>query len=539
VVSVSTALRPATVAGVPLSTLAAQIGAVPAEGSHPSGVIPDLRITGVTLRAQDVRSGDLFAALPGASRHGARFHADAIERGAVAVLTDAAGVAELAGRAGSVPVLLHPEPRSVLGELAATVYGRPSEHLAVVGVTGTSGKTTTTYLIEAGLRSAGRTVGLIGTVGLRINGVDIPSTLTTPEAPALQALLAVMAERGVDTVVMEVSSHALTLGRVDGIHFAVGGFTNLSRDHLDFHPTMEDYFEAKARLFDPASPLRARRAVVCVDDDAGRAMANRTDAAITVSTQGRPADWRAEDVTAEAGTQEFTAVDPAGVHHRMGIRLPGGYNIANCLVALAILDAVGVSPEQASAGLRHTHVPGRLEQIDRGQDFLALVDYAHKPGALREVLRSLRRPDSRLAVVFGAGGDRDPGKRAPMGRIAAELADLVIVTDDNPRGEDPAAIRREILAGAAEAGAAVRVVEIGDRRAAIDHAVAWAAPGDVVLIAGKGHETGQTLAGQTHPFDDRVELAAALEGRCTAGDDAEQESDVGAPPACGGEERRK
>jgi UDP-N-acetylmuramoyl-L-alanyl-D-glutamate--2,6-diaminopimelate ligase len=208
-------------------------------------------------------------------------------------------------------------------------------------------------------------------------------------------------------------------------------------------------------------------------------------------------------------------------------------------VALAILDAVGVSPEQASTGLRHTRVPGRLEQIDRGQGFLALVDYAHKPGALREVLRSLRRPDSRLAVVFGAGGDRDPGKRAPMGRIAAELADLVIVTDDNPRGEDPAAIRREILAGVAEAGAAVRVVEIGDRRAAIDHAVAWAAPGDVVLIAGKGHETGQTRAGQTHPFDDRVELAAALEGRCTAGDDAEQESDVGAPPACGGEERRK
>jgi UDP-N-acetylmuramoyl-L-alanyl-D-glutamate--2,6-diaminopimelate ligase len=513
VISVSTALRPATVAGVPLSTLAAQIGAVPAGGSYRPGVIPDLRITGVTLRAQDVRSGDLFAALPGASTHGAGFHADAIERGAVAVLTDAAGLAELAGDAGSVPVLLHPEPRSVLGELAATVYGRPSEHLAVVGVTGTSGKTTTTYLIEAGLRSAGRTVGLIGTVGLRINGVDIPSTLTTPEAPALQALLAVMAERGVDTVVMEVSSHALTLGRVDGIHFAVGGFTNLSRDHLDFHPTMEDYFEAKARLFDPASPLRARRAVVCVDDDAGRAMANRTNTAITVSTQGRPADWRAEDVTAEAGAQEFTAVDPAGVHHRMGISLPGGYNIANCLVALAILDAVGVSPEQASAGLRHTQVPGRLEQIDRGQDFLALVDYAHKPGALREVLRSLRRPGSRLAVVFGAGGDRDPGKRAPMGRIATELADLVIVTDDNPRGEDPAAIRREILAGAAEAGAAVRVVEIGDRRAAIDHAVAWAAPGDVVLIAGKGHETGQTRGGQTHPFDDRVELAAALEER--------------------------
>jgi UDP-N-acetylmuramoyl-L-alanyl-D-glutamate--2,6-diaminopimelate ligase len=503
------ALRPATGAGVPLSTLAAQVGAVPAEGGSAS----DVPITGVTLRAQDVQSGDLFAALPGGATHGARFFREAIERGAVAVLTDAPGLAQLNRDAAALPVLVHPDPRSVLGELAAAVYGHPSERLAIIGITGTSGKTTTTYLIEAGLRSAGRSVGLIGTVGLRINGVDIPSALTTPEAPALQALLAVMAERGVDTVVMEVSSHALTLGRVDGIHFAVGGFTNLSRDHLDFHPTMEDYFEAKARLFDPASPLHARRAVVCVDDDAGRSMAHRADTVTTVSTNGRPADWRAEGITAAFGEQGFTAVDPAGVHHRLGIALPGDYNVANCLVALAILDAVGVSPEQASVGLRHTQVPGRLERIDRGQNFLALVDYAHKPGALHEVLRTLRRPGSRLSVVFGAGGDRDPGKRAPMGRVAAELADLVVVTDDNPRSEDPATIRREILAGATEAGTAAQVVEIGDRREAIDHAVAWAGAGDVVLIAGKGHETGQTRAGQTQPFDDRVELAAALEAR--------------------------
>src|ERR1700758_2299205 len=478
VISVPTALRPNVGLGVPLSTLAAQVGAVPAEGS----AVPHLRITGVTLRAQDVQPGDLFAALSGATTHGARYLGDAIERGAVAVLTDAAGVAQIAAQAqgaAGVPVLLHPDPRSVLGELAGTVYDHPSLRLAVVGVTGTSGKTTTTYLIEAGLRAAGRTVGLIGTIGLRIDGVDVPSALTTPEAPALQAQLAAMAERGVDTVVMEVSSHALTLGRVDGVHFAVGGFTNLSRDHLDFHPTMEDYFEAKARLFDPSSPLRASRAVVCVDDDAGRLMADRADAAITVSAQGRPADWRAAKQTGDGGEQEFTAVDPAGVHHRVAVPLPGEYNIANCLVALAIIDALGVSPEQASTGLRHTRIPGRLQQIDRGQDFLALVDYAHKPGALGAVLQSLRRPHGRLAVVLGAGGDRDPGKRAPMGRIAAELADLVIVTDDNPRSEDPTAIRREILAGAAEAGGTARVLEIGDRREAVGHAVAWAASGAV------------------------------------------------------------
>jgi UDP-N-acetylmuramoyl-L-alanyl-D-glutamate--2,6-diaminopimelate ligase len=510
VISVPTVLRPSVGSGVSLSTLAAQVGAVVAEGAK----VPDLPVTGVTLRGQDAEPGDLFAALPGGSTHGARYVADAVARGAVAVLTDAAGVTEIGDHAPqppTVPVLVHPQPRSVLGELAATVYDHPSDRVAVVGVTGTSGKTTTTYLLDAGLRAAGRAVGLIGTIGLRINGVDVPSALTTPEAPALQAQLAAMAERGVDTVVMEVSSHALTLGRVDGVHFAVGAFTNLSRDHLDFHPTMADYFEAKARLFDPSSPLRARRAVVCVDDEAGRVMAERAEGAITVSAQGRPADWHAEEVTAEAGAQEFTAVDPAGVHHRVGVPLPGEYNVANCLVALAILDELGVSPEQAVSGLRQTRVPGRLEQIDRGQDFLALVDYAHKPGALGAVLQSLRRPEGRLAVVFGAGGDRDPGKRRPMGRIAAELANLVVVTDDNPRSEDPAAIRREILDGAAEAGGAAQVVEIGDRRAAIQHAVAWAAPGDVVLITGKGHETGQTRGGQTHPFDDRVELAAALE----------------------------
>jgi UDP-N-acetylmuramoyl-L-alanyl-D-glutamate--2,6-diaminopimelate ligase len=507
--TVPTALRPSACAGVPLPVLAAQIGAVSAEGI----VVPDLRVTGVTLRAQDAQPGDLFAALPGTSTHGARYAGDAVERGAMAVLTDAEGVPQLAGTLGSVPVLLHPGPRTVLGELAATVYGHPSQRLAVVGITGTSGKTTTTYLIEAGLRAAGRTAGLIGTIGVRIDGADIPSVLTTPEAPALQAQLAVMAEHGVDTVVMEVSSHALVLGRVDGVHFAVGGFTNLSRDHLDFHPTMADYFEAKARLFDPASPLHARTAVVCVDDDAGRAMADRAAPAITVSAEGNAADWRAEDVTADAAGHDFTAVDPAGVHHRVRIGLPGSYNIANTLVALAILDVLGVSPEQAATGLRDIRVPGRLEQIDRGQDFLALVDYAHKPGALRAVLLSLRRPGSRLAVVFGAGGERDPGKRAPMGRIAAQLADLVVVTDDNPRGEDPAAIRREILAGASEAGTDAAIVEIGDRRAAIRHAVAWAGPDDIVLITGKGHETGQSGGGQTRPFDDRVELAAALEAR--------------------------
>jgi UDP-N-acetylmuramoyl-L-alanyl-D-glutamate--2,6-diaminopimelate ligase len=507
-------LRPSHPFGQALGRLADEVGAVPTQGI----TLPDVHITGVTLRGQNAQPGDLFAALPGASSHGGRYVGDAVARGAVAVLTDAAGVAQM-GPDVDVPVLIHPDPRSVLGELAAAIYGHPSQHLRIIGVTGTSGKTTTTYLVEAGLRSADRVAGLIGTVGIRIDGRDQPSVLTTPEAPELQALLAVMVEQRVDTVVMEVSSHALTLGRVDGVRFAVGGFTNLSRDHLDFHPTMQDYFDAKARLFDPQSQTHASISVVCIDDDAGRAMAALAHHPVSVSATGRDADWRVEGIRtvgagSAAGAQEFFAVDPAGVHHGLRIGLPGRYNVANCVLAAALLDAVGVSPEQAAPGLRAATVPGRLEAIDRGQGFLALVDYAHKPAALRAVLETLREQSSgRLAVVFGAGGNRDPGKRQPMGRVAAELADLVVVTDDNPRDEDPGAIRAAIMTGATAVGGTAAVVEIGDRREAIDRAVAWARPGDVVLIAGKGHEAGQTSHGQTRPFDDRDELAAALGAR--------------------------
>ncbi|MGB5110102.1 MAG: UDP-N-acetylmuramoyl-L-alanyl-D-glutamate--2,6-diaminopimelate ligase [Mycobacterium sp.] len=508
-------LRPSHPAGELLGRLAERIGVQ----SGSAGT----RVTGVTLRSQDVLPGDLFAALPGVSAHGARFAAEAAAAGAVAVLTDPAGAEQLPADLGA-PILVYPDPRAVLGVLAADVYGNPSRSLRVVGVTGTSGKTTTTYLVEAGLRAAGRIAGLIGTVGIRIDGRDEPSALTTPEAPDLQALLAVMLERGVDTVVMEVSSHALTLGRVDGTVFEAGGFTNLSRDHLDFHPTMDDYLDAKARLFEPDSPTHAAHAVVCVDDDWGRKIAARSRSAVRVSASGADVDWRIEAVRAVGrGGQEFVAVDPAGVHHTLRIGLPGHYNIANALLAVALLDVVGVSPEQSAPGLSAAAVPGRLEAVEGAQDFLALVDYAHKPGALEAVLQTLRdqqhgtggpeRSDPgnrhrRIAVVFGAGGNRDIGKREPMGRVAAELADLVVITDDNPRDEDPAAIRAAVLAGAA--GHAAEVVEIGDRRAAIDFAVAWARTGDVVLIAGKGHESGQTSRGATRPFDDRLELADAL-----------------------------
>lgn len=494
-----------------MAALAAHVGAESADGE-----LGATSVTGVTLDSQDVQPGDLFAALPGAKAHGAQFAGQALAAGAVAVLTDVEGSVVIGD--ADVPVLVHPAPRSVLGAAAAAVYGNPSQRLRVIGVTGTSGKTTTTYLIESALRSAGRRAGFIGTVGIRVDGVDQPSALTTPEAPALQALLAVMVERQVETVVMEVSSHALALGRVDGVQFSVAGFTNLSRDHLDFHQTMADYLDAKARLFDAGSPLRAETSVVCIDDEAGRAIAARAVEPITVSAQGDDAAWRAVAArTLPGGGQSFVAIDPAGARHELTIGLPGRYNVTNCVLAAAILDVVGLTPELAAAGLGAARVPGRLERIDGGQSFLALVDYAHKPGALRALLEAVRADGSgRVAVVFGAGGDRDAGKRAPMGRVAAELADLVVVTDDNPRSEDPAAIRAAILSGArefTEPDGSAAVLEICDRRAAIRHAVGWAHAGDVVVIAGKGHESGQTAGGTTRPFDDREELAAALTAR--------------------------
>jgi UDP-N-acetylmuramoyl-L-alanyl-D-glutamate--2,6-diaminopimelate ligase len=481
---------------VALGVLGAAIG-VPARGAA--------TVTGVTLRASDARHGDLFAALPGSRAHGADYAAVAIAGGAVAVLTDPAGARRPA--LASVPLLVHPRPREVLGVVAALVHGDPTAHLRVFGVTGTSGKTTTAYLLEAGLAAAGRTAGLVGTVGTRIDGRRLPTALTTPEAPDLQALFAVMAEDGVTDVAMEVSSHALAMGRVAGTRFAVAAFTNLSQDHLDFHRDMEDYFEAKAALFDG----RAEHAVVCVDDDWGQRLAARVPGAVTVSTTG-PASWRAVDVrTGADGTQSFTAIAPDGAQVPVRLRLPGAFNVANAVVALACLDAAGVPAAVAAEGFAGVVVPGRMQRVEEGQPFLAVVDYAHKPGAVAALLDALRpQVGGRLIVVLGCGGDRDRGKRPLMGAAAAARADLLVVTDDNPRTEDPAEIRAEMLAGAKAEPRAGDLMEIGDRRAAIAAAVAHAKPGDAVVVAGKGHETGQEVMGVEHPFDDTAELALSL-----------------------------
>jgi UDP-N-acetylmuramoyl-L-alanyl-D-glutamate--2,6-diaminopimelate ligase len=406
----------------------------------------------------------------------------------------------------------------VLGLVADRVYGEPSRALSVIGITGTNGKTTTAYLVEAGLAAAGLGTGLIGTVQTRTRGraadgtsteIAFPSARTTPEAPAVHALLATMAGSGVSAVVMEVSSHALVLGRFGGVRFAAAGFTNLGRDHLDFHGNLEEYFQAKAMLFDG----RAAAEVVDVDDEAGRRLAGLRPGAGTVSIAG-PADWSASDVvTAPDGGSTFTLSGPGGRTWPARVRLPGRFNVANAVLAVALLDAVGVAVETALAGIAGTVVPGRMEPVEAGQPFVAVVDYAHTPDAVTTALTALRgATEGRLITVLGCGGERDPGKRPAMGAAAAEASDILVVTDDNPRSEDPAVIRAAMLAGAQDVPAERRaeVHEVAGRRDALAAAVALARPGDTLLVAGKGHETGQEVAGTVHPFDDRDVLREVL-----------------------------
>ncbi|HEX6249672.1 MAG TPA: UDP-N-acetylmuramoyl-L-alanyl-D-glutamate--2,6-diaminopimelate ligase [Nocardioidaceae bacterium] len=469
-------------------------------------------VTGITLSSQRVRPGDVYAALPGSRAHGATYAASAAEAGAVAVLTDDAG-ADMC-RDLDVPVLVVREPRRLLGRLAAHVYGDPAEHLRLVAVTGTQGKTTTTRLAEAGLQASGTAAAVIGTVGTRIDGVDVKTSLTTPEAPDLHALFALMRERGVEACAMEVSSHALVMGRVDGVVFDVAVFTNLGRDHLDFHADVEDYFAAKASLF---TPERARAGLVNVDDAYGRRLlAEATIPMRTFSTTSE-ADWSARDVALTPGGSTFTVRTPTGRTFSAEVPLAGDFNVSNALAAIAAFGEVGFDPEAVAGGIAASGgVPGRLERVDAGQDFVAVVDYAHKPDAVTAALATLRPlTEGRLIVVIGAGGDRDQGKRQVMGEIAARLADVVVVTDDNPRSEEPAVIRAAMLSGAAEVPEAERaeVHEEGDRRAAIRLAVSLAGPGDTVVVAGKGHETGQEVRGTVHPFDDRAVLLEELKRR--------------------------
>ncbi len=476
-----------------------------------------VELTGVTHDSRRVLPGDLYAALPGANVHGARFVEQATAAGAVAVLTDPVGAGMLEAADG-LPVLVVPEPRAVLGAVASLVYGAPASALVMLGVTGTNGKTTVAHLVHDVLQGTGVTAGLLGTVEARVGNRRIPSVRTTPEAPDLQALLAVMVEGGARACVMEVSSHALVLGRVDGIVFDVVGFTNLSQDHLDFHGDLERYFAAKADLF---TPQRSRQAVVVVEDDWGRRLLARAGVPVTpVLPVGDPAHgddaargWRVRSVRHGSTGSQVAVRTPGGRDVDLAIPLPGEFNVLNGVLATAMAVAGGVGLSEAVASLAQaTGVPGRMERVvlhgppgpAAADAPTVVVDYAHTPDAIARVLASLRgQAAGRLAVVLGAGGDRDRGKRSEMGGAAVRGADIVVVTDDNPRSEPPADIRAAVLEGTHGAAADVVVHEVADRAAAIGAAIMQTGAGDVVLVAGKGHEQGQEVAGVVHPFDDR------------------------------------
>ena len=504
----ASSLRPTT-SGVLLSEVA---GAVSGDRRG-----ADVQVSGITHDSRAVHDGDVYVAFAGARFHGSEFIEQAMANGAVAVLTDEVGAA--VADAVGLSCIVVPDVRQVLGLASSMIYGNPAESMTMVGITGTNGKTTTAYLLDAALRAAGRTTGLIGTISTTVDGESVASIRTTPEATDLFALLAVMKERGVDAVVMEVSSHALVMGRVNGVIFDSMGFTNLSQDHLDFHHTMENYLAAKALAF---TPIHARQGVVLLlNDDSqlwSRSLMGLAQIPLTVirdtnvSGDGSDVTFRVNAGGGNSATVKSTADEVEVV-----TQLAGSWNVLNAVLAQQLAVSVGVSADLAIAGISSvSSVPGRLEPVQvRENPIEGFVDYAHTPDAVEQVvseLRSLAGTQRKLVVVIGCGGDRDAFKRPLMGAAAARWADVVVITDDNPRSEDPAIIRAAVMTGAASANASASLVNVADRQAAIQQAVDLAGPDGLVAVLGKGHETGQEVAGAVTPFDDRAALRRALGG---------------------------
>ncbi|WP_233555867.1 UDP-N-acetylmuramoyl-L-alanyl-D-glutamate--2,6-diaminopimelate ligase [Galactobacter caseinivorans] len=497
------------------------MGGTPAEGM--SAVALDAaRVHGVCLDSRAVQPGDLYAALPGAKSHGARFAKGALDRGAAAIVTDPRGVEQLreADLLSAVPVLVTQDPRAVLGALSAAVYQSHTLAPETFAVTGTNGKTTTTYLLRSLLSALGCTTGLIGTIEILAGEEPIPSVLTTPEAPQLHALMSRMAQAGVSSAAMEVSSHSLEFRRVAGLRFAVSGFTNLTQDHLDLHGSMEEYLAAKARLF---TPEYSDRAVVSVDDQWGQALAvTSADLGVPTATlltrparAGESADWMVTDVSRVGLGHRF------GVRHRdgrslmAGTELPGAFNVSNAALALVMLLEGGVSLETLQAALDSEDapltpsVPGRMQVVHTHPT--AIVDFAHNPDALVRALESVRTDQGRVIVVFGATGERDTSKRPIMGELAARHSDVVIVTDDDPHGEEPGGIRAQVMQGARDAAVpGVELLEVAPRADAIAAAARMAGEHDVILVAGRGHEVWQEVKGVNLALDDREELRRAF-----------------------------
>lgn len=516
----SRVFRPQTPPAVALGRLAESLGL-------DAGPQADVVVSGITNDSRSVLPGDLYVALPGAHRHGADFSAQAVADGAVAVLTDEDGARLLAWDSAveSVPVLIHAEPRAVVGQLAATIYGNgPEDGLRRFGVTGTNGKTTTSYFVNALLRGLGVVPGLIGTIEILAGDEAIPSVLTTPESSDVQALMARMRQHCLGAVTMEVSSHALQFHRVDGVLFDVAGFTNLTQDHLDLHGSMDEYFATKGLLF---TPEHASTGVVIVDDSWGRRFAEASRIPVTrlavAPDSAVDADWSVQDVVSRGALgSEFALHGPDGAVLRASVPLPGGFNVANAALAIVMVLSSGVSVEEMAGVLAggdplSVQVPGRMQVV--ATEPRAIVDFAHNPDALERALQAVRSPDGsgKVIVVFGATGERDAGKRPVMGATAVRGADVVIVTDDDPHDEDPAAIRSEVIAGAFQARDQERpevlVEESFPRDEAIRRAVELAGPQDTILVAGRGHEVWQEVKGVNIALDDREELRAALAAR--------------------------
>jgi UDP-N-acetylmuramoyl-L-alanyl-D-glutamate--2,6-diaminopimelate ligase len=451
----------------------------------------DVPVSGVEYRSDRVRPGDAFFCISGFRHDGHEFAADAVARGAVALVCERS-------LALGVPEMKVTDTRRALALASARFWGDPTSQLDVVGITGTNGKTTTAYLTDSILRAAGRRTGLIGTVETRVGEERLPSSRTTPESADLQQLFARMLGASVSAVSMEVSSHAIDLSRADGVHFAVAAFTNLTQDHLDYHHTLEEYWSVKRRLF---TELDVAERVVNIDDPRGKELAAETGARWTIGRDAAAA-VRAEHESPGPLSTRFTLVTPGG-DVQVELPLPGAYNVSNALVAAGAALALGIRLEDVAAGLEHApQVPGRLERIDEGQRFAVFVDYAHTPDSLTKAVAAVRAvTPGRVITVFGCGGDRDPEKRPLMGRAAGEGSDEIVVTSDNPRSEDPVGIVLQIEDGLRPTGAS-HAVEI-DRRAAIARALGMAAEGDAVLIAGKGHEDYQIFSDHTIHFDDR------------------------------------
>jgi UDP-N-acetylmuramoyl-L-alanyl-D-glutamate--2,6-diaminopimelate ligase len=481
----------------PTVTLSDVAAAVRAEVRDDDG--RDLVDAGYDSRT--VRPGSVFFCIPGEHDDGHRHAAEAVAGGAAALVVEH-------WLTPQVPQARVRSVRDAIGPMSAVVFGDPATRLMTVGITGTNGKTTCTYLLEAIFRAAGLSPGVIGTTGARIDGRPIPIERTTPEAPDLHRVLARMRDDGVRAVAMEVSSHALAQRRVGGVRFDAAVFTNLSQDHLDYHGSMEAYFDAKARLF---ASEHAAVGVVGVDGPWGRRLVDTATVPIVTFGMEQAADLGAADVAVGPDGSTFRV---GGVRVRTALR--GAFNVENCLAALGAARAIGIDLDVAAAAVGTVgEVPGRMEPIDAGQGFAVVVDYAHTPDSIRVVLRGARSlAAGRVLVVFGCGGERDRAKRPAMGAAATSSADLTVITSDNPRSEDPLAIIEEILPGAAEGGGTY-VVE-PDRRAAIRLALREAGHGDVVVVAGKGHEATQEIGGSAVPFDDRdvvrAELAALEDG---------------------------